>query len=122
MASERVIAYMCPVGCGCIWRDNLDGTMSLFGCNSRSCATCETLPLDKLIPLKRVTATTAQPEGTEWKPDYTQANAVPFLGNCETPHFLGPPTLDRKALTQIPHYELPQGLCKNWQREVTHGK
>jgi len=36
------------------------------------------------------------------------------LGTCRTPHFLGEPTPDRKALTQIPHYELPNGLCKDW--------
>jgi hypothetical protein len=36
------------------------------------------------------------------------------LGNCRTPHFLGEPPPDRKALTQIPHYELPNGLCKDW--------
>jgi hypothetical protein len=36
------------------------------------------------------------------------------LGNCRTPHFLGEPTPDRKALTQIPHHELPDGLCKEW--------
>jgi DNA (cytosine-5)-methyltransferase 1 len=37
------------------------------------------------------------------------------LGTCRTPHFLGEPTPDRKALTQTPHYELPQGLCREWQ-------
>lgn len=62
-----------------------------------------------------VTATQARPEGAEWKPDSMQANTAPFLGTCETPHFLGEPTPDRKALTQIPHYSLPQDRCKNWQ-------
>lgn len=27
--------------CGCLWRDNHDGTVSLAGWNSRSCPTCE---------------------------------------------------------------------------------
>src|SRR5438876_7391451 len=36
------------------------------------------------------------------------------LGTCRTPHFLGEPTPDRKALTQIPHHKLPQDLCKEW--------
>ena len=109
------IAYMCPMGCGCLWRDNGDGTMSLFGVNSKSCATCEVMPLAELIPLKRVTATKAQPEGADWKPDSMHANAAPFLGTCETPHFLQGLTEDRRALLQIPHYALPHGLCKNWQ-------
>lgn len=46
-------AYACPANCGCIWRDNHDGTMSLFGKRSQSCEVCEPLPLDKLIPLYR---------------------------------------------------------------------
>ena len=37
------------------------------------------------------------------------------LGNCRTPHFLGEPTPDRKAFMQIPHEELPQGLCRDWK-------
>jgi hypothetical protein len=111
-------AYMCPRGCGCLWRDNKDGTMSLFGPNSRSCKDCETMPLGELLRLyERVTATKEQPEGAEWKPDSMQANAAPFLekvGTCRTPHFLGEFTPDRKALIQTPHYELPLGLCKDW--------
>lgn len=114
-AQKEPNLYMCPKECGCLWRDNHDGTMSLYGPNSKSCPACEIMPLTELIPLKRVTATTAQPEGAEWKPDSMHANAAPFLGNCETPHFLGEPTPDRKALTQIPHYALPQNQCKNWK-------
>jgi len=49
----EIIAYMCPNNCGCLWRDNKDGTMSLFGPNSRSCSVCEFLPLAKLIPLRK---------------------------------------------------------------------
>ena len=48
-------AYACPEGCGCIWRDNHDGSMSLFGPNSKSCKVCEYLPLDKLTPLTVLT-------------------------------------------------------------------
>lgn len=44
---------MCPAGCGCLWRDNGDGTMSLFGPNSRSCSVCEPLAWDRLVPLHR---------------------------------------------------------------------
>lgn len=44
-------AYACPVGCGCLWRDNHDGTMSLYGPRSQSCDVCEPLPLDELLPL-----------------------------------------------------------------------
>lgn len=50
-AGDVPYAYACPAKCGCIWRDNHDGTMSLFGKNSQSCEMCEPLPLDKLIPL-----------------------------------------------------------------------
>lgn len=46
----RAVHGLCPAGCGCLWRDNFDGTMSL-GYNQRSCKTCEPLPFDKLIPL-----------------------------------------------------------------------
>lgn len=49
--ADKPFAYACPVKCGCIWRDNEDGTMSLFGKNSKSCEVCEYLPLSKLIPL-----------------------------------------------------------------------
>ncbi len=45
------LAYLCPAGCGCTWRDNGDGSMSLYGPSSRSCAVCETMPLSKLLPL-----------------------------------------------------------------------
>jgi hypothetical protein len=30
--------------CGCLWRDNLDGTVSLFDAHQKSCATCENDP------------------------------------------------------------------------------
>ena len=46
----KAVHGLCPAGCGCLWRDNFDGTMSL-GYNQRSCKTCEPLPFDKLIPL-----------------------------------------------------------------------
>ncbi len=46
----RAAYGLCPAGCGCIWRDNLDGSMSL-GVSQRSCTTCEYLPFSKLIPL-----------------------------------------------------------------------
>lgn len=41
-------SYMCPDGCGCKWRDNEDGTMSLFDADQKSCSVCEYLPLSKL--------------------------------------------------------------------------
>ena len=44
---------MCPNGCGCLWRNNEDGTMSLYGTNSKSCEVCEFLPWDKLTALYR---------------------------------------------------------------------
>lgn len=45
------VAYFCPVGCGCLWRDNKDGSMSLFSGKHRSCEVCENTPLDQLTPL-----------------------------------------------------------------------
>jgi hypothetical protein len=45
------VAWMCPANCGCTWRNNHDGTMSLFGKNSKSCDVCEKLPLDELKPV-----------------------------------------------------------------------
>lgn len=45
-------AYMCPAGCGCLWRDNGDDTMSLYGPRSQSCDVCEPLPLDRMVPVK----------------------------------------------------------------------
>lgn len=53
-AQGKPVAWMCPNKCGCLWRDNKDGTMSLFGQNSRSCAVCEALPLDGMTPLYTV--------------------------------------------------------------------
>lgn len=47
----RPTIYMCPAGCGCLWKDNLNGTMSLYGSNSQSCDVCEWLPLGDLTPL-----------------------------------------------------------------------
>src|ERR1700675_807242 len=47
----KAVAYLCPVGCGCTWRDNGDGSMSLFGHKSQSCQICEYMPLAKLLPL-----------------------------------------------------------------------
>jgi thymidylate synthase (FAD) len=40
--------YVCPVGCGCKWRDNKDGTMSLFDGEQKSCSVCEKEPLSEL--------------------------------------------------------------------------
>ena len=42
------VAYECPKGCGCWWRDNRDGTMSLFNGDHRSCSICENLSLNDL--------------------------------------------------------------------------
>ena len=47
-------AYICPVGCGCLWRDNGDNTMSLFNGSQVSCkheGGCEWMPISKLLPL-----------------------------------------------------------------------
>lgn len=44
--------YECPKECGCWWRDNHDGTMSLFDGDQKSCNYCEPLPLHKLKPLR----------------------------------------------------------------------
>ncbi len=49
--------YLCPAGCGCTWRPAVymeavkQEMFGLFGPNSKSCEVCESLPLDKLIPL-----------------------------------------------------------------------
>lgn len=48
---EVLPMYLCPAGCGCAWRDNLNGTMSLYDENQRSCTVCETLPLKTLVPV-----------------------------------------------------------------------
>jgi hypothetical protein len=49
--NREPVAYMCPKGCGCLWRDNHDGTMSLYGPNSKSCQDCEFMSLNSLIPV-----------------------------------------------------------------------
>lgn len=41
----------CPAGCGCLWRDNRDGTMSLAGRNSHSCDACEPMAWGELTQL-----------------------------------------------------------------------
>jgi hypothetical protein len=51
IGSKEPIAYMCPDNCGCLWRDNHDDTLTLFGANSKSCQTCEFMGLNELIPL-----------------------------------------------------------------------
>ena len=51
--SQEPFAYVCPANCGCMWRDNKDGSMSLFGKRSQSCEVCEPLPLSELVPLYR---------------------------------------------------------------------
>lgn len=47
----QFVALMCPAKCGCVWRDNHDGTMSLFGPNSKPCDVCEQAAIDDLIPV-----------------------------------------------------------------------
>lgn len=39
----------------------------------------------------------------------------PLLGNCNTPHWLGKPTEDRKALQQTPHPR--DSSCKDWKAD-----
>lgn len=48
--ANRPAYGLCPSGCGCVWRDNFDGSLSL-GMNQRSCTDCEPLPFSKLVPL-----------------------------------------------------------------------
>lgn len=50
MSTSKPFAYICTL-CGCTWRNNHDGTMSLYGANSKSCKVCEDLPLSRLKPL-----------------------------------------------------------------------
>jgi hypothetical protein len=47
-AAGRSVAYRCPSGCGCLWRDNNDGTMSLLDGRQKSCPVCERMPLREL--------------------------------------------------------------------------
>jgi hypothetical protein len=50
--SEQEYKYaMCQAGCGCLWRNNGDGTISLGGRQSRSCSACEHSKWDELVPL-----------------------------------------------------------------------
>lgn len=60
---QKPLAYACPVGCGCLWRDNEDGTMSLFNGDQKSCNVCEVLPLTSLQP--RITLSTPGISGFE---------------------------------------------------------
>lgn len=53
-SDEKPDAYMCRAGCGCLWRDNGDDTMSLYGPKSQSCDVCEMEPLKNLIPVKKL--------------------------------------------------------------------
>jgi hypothetical protein len=48
--SSEAVAYLCDK-CRCLWRDNRDGTMSLYSGDQKSCSTCETMPLKKLTPM-----------------------------------------------------------------------
>ena len=50
-AALQYTKYKC-VQCGCFWRDNLDGTMSLFNGTQKSCGVCEFLPLSDLTPVE----------------------------------------------------------------------
>ena len=43
--------YICPK-CMCGWRDNLDGTMSLFDETCKACEFCEHAPLSELDPVR----------------------------------------------------------------------
>ena len=84
------VAYLCPAGCGCTWRDNKDGSMSLFGHNSRSCATCEHLPLSGLIPVYYPppphNMTLQQAEPVAWMDDF--GNVFPLAANKGAGHWL----------------------------------
>lgn len=53
------VAYMCQAGCGCLWRDNKDGSMSLYNYRQKSCDVCEVTPLDKLTKLYTAPPSTA---------------------------------------------------------------
>lgn len=59
----EIFAYACPAGCGCLWRGNNDGSMSLFNGNQRSCKTCEQSALSDLIALTATCACERPPEG-----------------------------------------------------------
>lgn len=92
MTSESVggmteqVVYMCPLGCGCLWRNNHDGTMSLFGPNSKSCPKCEVLPLTGLVPL--VFLRSRRPQSPQVQPHTCQElrtnDLVPYSdGPCD---------------------------------------
>lgn len=70
--SGEAVAYACPAGCGCLWRDNGDETMSLYGLNSKSCDVCEWLPLadlDTLYTHPQPAQQWSVPEGWKLVPD-----------------------------------------------------
>lgn len=79
------LAYLCPAGCGCTWRDNGDGSMSLYGPSSRSCAACETMPLSKLLPVYTAPAqpASAEQQHAAWEhrivePDGTEDHVLAY--------------------------------------------
>jgi hypothetical protein len=88
-------AYVCPANCGCMWRDNQDGTMSLFGKRSQSCEVCETLALSALTPVYIAAGQCASIE------DATNPVADPeYVRTMEVPEVPAPPVAEKTELDQ----------------------
>lgn len=96
MLRDRALVYLCPAGCGCTWRDNGDGSMSLYGPSSRSCAACETMPLSKLVPVYATPPATSAEPVTVSTSDEPKSDvlSVERDANDDAPPALPPEALD----------------------------
>lgn len=69
----------CPDKCGCLWRNNCDGTMSLYGKNSKSCDVCEKLPWSGLVPLVTPrNGAESELHKSDWEPVNLEMNTIPL--------------------------------------------
>lgn len=103
----KPVAYLCPVGCGCTWRDNGDGSMSLFGHKSQSCQICEYMPLAKLMPLY---AAPQPPAGKGEGPSLDHPTARSALAGMEV--------VERNAIPREIHERLVRDAKREALREA----
>lgn len=117
---QNPYAYACPAKCGCLWRDNKDNTLSLFGFKSNSCAVCEPMGPDTgLIPLwegPRVQCSLPPPG---WECSRKPGHEGPCAAS-RSPRVIERPGLSFDQLRNANMRRLPQ--FKNKYGELAHSK
>jgi hypothetical protein len=94
--------------CGCLWRDNLDGSVSLFDANQKSCQNCEMLPTAESCVIEWFKSH-AEPQALYDLLNQAKDALAAVLADCDTDTLVGLEPADSLTLARPPQPPAPEG-------------